>query len=144
MGIPDENYLAAAVVMRRGRVLLVRRSRTERFLPGVWGVPCGKLKPGESPQVGVLRELKEETGLRGSVVSRVGSSSFVSEYEGREIKNYQDNFLVCPLSTRISLPLPDQAYDWIDPHDLGGVEIDAYNQEIVRQAVEAAPHAAPH
>ncbi|WP_156723742.1 NUDIX hydrolase [Streptomyces apocyni] len=137
MGILSENHMAAAVVMRRGRVLLVRRSTTERFLPGAWGVPCGKLEPGESPRDGVLRELKEETGLLGDVVRRVGTSSFVSEYEGREIKNHQDNYLVRPLSSRISLPLPDQAYDWFDPRELESMGVDAYNREIVRQAVEA-------
>ncbi|MFC7302955.1 NUDIX hydrolase [Streptomyces monticola] len=135
MGIPGENRLAAAVVMRENHVLLVRRSHTERFLPGVWGVPCGKLEAGERPQDGVLRELKEETGLLGEVLHKVGESSFVSDYLGREIKNYQDNFLVRPLTTKVVLPKPDQAYDWFDPRHLGDVEIDEYNRDIVAQAL---------
>ncbi|MCX4904503.1 NUDIX hydrolase [Streptomyces sp. NBC_00878] len=135
MDIPGDKRLAAAVVMHKGRVLLVRRSETERFLPLVWGVPCGKLEPGESPEDGVLRELKEETGLLGEVVRKVGESSFVSEYQGHEIKNWQDNFLVKPLSRHITLPKPDQAYVWLSPADLHSVEIDAYNLDIVRQAL---------
>ena len=59
MEIPGDKRLAAAVVMHEGRVLLVRRSETERFLPLVWGVPCGKLEPGESPEDGALRELRK-------------------------------------------------------------------------------------
>ncbi|MFJ8938612.1 NUDIX hydrolase [Streptomyces sp. NPDC102365] len=127
--------LAAAVVMRKGLVLLVRRSETERFLPRVWGVPCGKLEPGESPEDGVLRELKEETGLLGEVVRKVGESSFVSEYRGQEIKNCQDNFLVSPLSRHITLPEPDQEHRWLSPADLHTVDIDDYNVDIVRQAL---------
>ncbi|MDQ0773646.1 8-oxo-dGTP diphosphatase [Streptomyces aurantiacus] len=133
--IPGNKRLAAAVVMREGLVLLVRRSETERFLPRVWGVPCGKLEPGEYPEDGVLRELKEETGLLGEVVRKVGESSFVSEYRGHEIKNFQDNFLVRPLSRHITLPEPDQAHRWLSPHELHTVDIDEYNLDIVRQAL---------
>jgi 8-oxo-dGTP diphosphatase len=135
MDIPGDKRLAAAVVMDdEGRVLLVRRSETEKFLPRVWGVPCGKLEPDESPRDGVLRELKEETGLRGEVVRKIGESSFVSEYRGHEVKNWQDNFLVRPIGREVVLPLPDQAYAWLAPSELTSVEIDEYNLDIVRQA----------
>ncbi|NSL42668.1 NUDIX hydrolase [Streptomyces sp. 8P21H-1] len=138
MDIPGNKRLAAAVVMRKGLILLVRRSETERFLPRVWGVPCGKLEPGERPEDGVLRELKEETGLLGEVVRKVGESSFMSEYRGQEIKNWQENFLVRPLSSQITLPEPDQAHRWLSPAELHTVDIDAYNLDIVRQALDAS------
>ncbi|MCF3136879.1 NUDIX hydrolase [Streptomyces olivochromogenes] len=135
MEIPGERRLAAAVVMdEQGRVLLVRRSERERFLPRVWGVPCGKVEPGESPRDGALRELKEETGLLGDVVRRVGESSFVSDYRGHEVKNWQDNFLVKPLTRHVSLPEADQAYAWLGRDELTSVDIDAYNLDVVRQA----------
>ncbi|WP_406131803.1 NUDIX hydrolase [Streptomyces sp. NBC_00989] len=135
---PGEKRLAAAVVMDDdGRVLLVRRSVTERFLPCVWGVPCGKLEPDERAEDGALRELKEETGLLGEIVRKIGESSFVSEYRGRETKNWQDNFLVRPLTWEITLPEPDQTYLWLPPSELtrAGIDIDAYNLDVVRQAL---------
>jgi 8-oxo-dGTP pyrophosphatase MutT (NUDIX family) len=139
MDIPGDRRLAAAVVMDdQQRVLLVRRSEKERFLPRVWGVPCGKLEPGESPEDGALRELKEETGLLGEIVRKVGESSFVSDYRGHEIKNWQENFLVRPLSSTITLPEPDQDGRWLGRCELTSVEIDAYNLDIVRQAFTAS------
>ncbi|MFI6012061.1 NUDIX hydrolase [Streptomyces sp. NPDC051243] len=135
MDIPGDRRLAAAVVMDdQLRVLLVRRSEKERFLPRVWGVPCGKLEPGESAEDGALRELKEETGLLGEVVRKVGESSFLSDFRGHEIKNWQENFLVRPLSTGITLPEPDQDAAWLARAELTTVDIDAYNLDIVRQA----------
>ncbi|WP_407700944.1 NUDIX hydrolase [Streptomyces hirsutus] len=139
MDIPGDKRLAAAVVTDdEGRVLLVRRSEHERFLPRVWGVPCGKLEPGESAPDGALRELKEETGLLGEIVRKVGESSFLSEYAGHEIKNWQENFLVRPLSRDVVLPSPDQDHAWLRPSELTGVDIDAYNLDIVRQALTAS------
>ncbi|MGW7662737.1 NUDIX hydrolase [Streptomyces sp. NPDC054756] len=135
MDIPGDRRLAAAVVMDEDRrVLLVRRSVKERFLPRVWGVPCGKLEPGERPEDGALRELKEETGLLGEVVRKVGESSFVSDYRGHEIKNWQDNFLVRPLTSAITLPEPDQDSVWLSRSELTTVDVDAYNLDVVRQA----------
>jgi 8-oxo-dGTP diphosphatase len=50
-----------AVVVRDGRVMLTRRAHPP--LAGWWDLPGGFLEPGEHPEAGVVRELREETGL---------------------------------------------------------------------------------
>jgi ADP-ribose pyrophosphatase YjhB (NUDIX family) len=50
-----------AVVVDRGRVLLVRRGREP--LKGHWTLPGGLLELGEPLHAGVMREVLEETGL---------------------------------------------------------------------------------
>ncbi len=45
------------VLVRDGRVLLLKNER------GEWELPGGKLELGEEPQVCVAREISEETGL---------------------------------------------------------------------------------
>jgi mutator protein MutT len=50
-----------AVIVEQGRVLLVRRG-TEPML-GQWTLPGGLLEVGEPLLAGVVREVKEETGL---------------------------------------------------------------------------------
>jgi 8-oxo-dGTP diphosphatase len=49
------------VVVHEGRVLLVRRGREP--LKGQWSLPGGLLEIGESLTAGVVREVREETGL---------------------------------------------------------------------------------
>ena len=52
---------AAAVVIREGRVLLIKRAHDPSR--GMWAVPGGSVRPGETLQAAAERETREETGL---------------------------------------------------------------------------------
>jgi 8-oxo-dGTP diphosphatase len=54
--------VAAAVVLRAGRVLLSQRKRGTH-LAGAWEFPGGKVEPDEDPRDAVVRELREELGV---------------------------------------------------------------------------------
>ncbi|MCW4050423.1 MAG: 8-oxo-dGTP diphosphatase [Candidatus Bathyarchaeota archaeon] len=58
-----------------GKLLLQRKS-SGRFGEGKWNGPGGKLKPGETPRDGVIREVQEETGLTVSDLSERGIVEF--------------------------------------------------------------------
>ncbi len=63
-----------AVVVRRGRVLLVRRANPPDR--GRWGFPGGRIEPGETLVAAALRELAEETGVAaedGEVLTAIDS-----------------------------------------------------------------------
>lgn len=111
-------HLAAAVVVHRGCVLIVRRSERETFLPRQWGVPCGKVGAGEDPRDAVLRELHEETGLAGTVAGYAGRSDFPSVWHGQPVINVQRNYLVHATAGGAGMPgtvLPerDQETRWV-------------------------------
>jgi 8-oxo-dGTP pyrophosphatase MutT (NUDIX family) len=56
-------FAQKAVIQRRGKVLLVRKSRDDPYQPGKWELPGGRLMVGESPDEALIREVREETGL---------------------------------------------------------------------------------
>ncbi|MEU5159117.1 NUDIX hydrolase [Streptomyces sp. NPDC020875] len=62
--------IAAAVVVHEGRLLMVRRRKSEGELS--WQFPAGEIEPGESPGAATVREAKEETGLDVTAVRPLG------------------------------------------------------------------------
>ncbi|KUL34828.1 NUDIX hydrolase [Streptomyces sp. NRRL F-4489] len=65
-----EQPVAAAVIVRGGRVLLVRRAVEEGVLR--WQFPAGKVEAGESVEQAAVRETLEETGLAVVALSLLG------------------------------------------------------------------------
>ena len=62
--------------MRNGQVALVHRPRYDD-----WTLPKGKLDAGESFEEAALREVEEETGLRGRLVRELPATTY--EVNGR-------------------------------------------------------------
>jgi 8-oxo-dGTP diphosphatase len=66
----QEPAVAAAVIVRDGRVLLLRRRVQEGALS--WQFPAGKIEPGEPPEQTAVRETQEETGLTVAAARLLG------------------------------------------------------------------------
>jgi NAD+ diphosphatase len=65
--------VVAAIVEHEGAVVLVRG---QNWPEKMFGLVTGFLEAGESPEQGVLREVKEELDLDGEVVGLIGAYDF--------------------------------------------------------------------
>ena len=73
--------LAAYAWIERGDAVLLCRIAGPDVAAGQWTLPGGGLEFGEDPVEGVLRELREETGLVGTVGELLGVRSAILEPE---------------------------------------------------------------
>jgi len=78
----DNPFPAVAILVRnqKNQLLLVKRSVEPA--KGRWCLPGGFIEVGESIEEAVLRELEEETGLKGEVEGLVEFFSQTSPYYG--------------------------------------------------------------
>jgi len=78
---PQARQRAAAIILRQGKLLLIRRWNARRG--NYFAFPGGGVEEGETPEATVVRELMEEGGVT-ITVDRLFAKSFVSEiYEGQ-------------------------------------------------------------
>jgi 8-oxo-dGTP pyrophosphatase MutT (NUDIX family) len=49
---------------------------------GVWALPKGNIDPGESPAETAVREVREETGIEGRLVEKLGDVRYVYTRKG--------------------------------------------------------------
>jgi len=85
-----------AIVVRDGRVLLVRRGREP--LKGHWTLPGGVLEVGETLAAGVAREVREETGLDVEPVELVELLERIYRDKGRVRYHYVIADYLCRVS----------------------------------------------
>lgn len=129
------SVLVGTIPLHHGRVLLLQRSGREKFLPGVWGLPCGKVDFGEDLEVAALRELKEEAGIAGRITRIVGYSTFYTKREGVRLHNLQVNFEVDALDDQVVLDGSNQAFRWIPVEEVHDAGLDDFTVRTIRQAV---------
>jgi ADP-ribose pyrophosphatase YjhB (NUDIX family) len=68
---------AYALCLDDNRRILLTRLSAEEVEVGAWTLPGGGVDFGEHPDAAVLRELEEETGLRGEIQTVAGMFSHV-------------------------------------------------------------------
>jgi len=102
------DVVAAILENDKNEILLAKRKKG-KILEGFWEFPGGKVEEDETPEQGLIRELKEEMNINIKVV----------EYIGENIHNYERGsinliaFKAKILSGDIKLVDHDE-YIWID------------------------------
>jgi len=83
------------VVDRAGPVargaLIGRVDRRGRLL---WSLPKGHVEAGESPEQAAIREVQEETGIRGRVLGKLGVIDFWFVAESQRVHKTVHHFLL--------------------------------------------------
>ena len=117
--------VAAAVLIREGRVLLTRRAEGQH-LAGMWEFPGGKLEPGESPEAALTRECLEECGIE----IEVGEILDVTHHRYPE-KDVLLLFYRCALRTGAVRNLQVAEHAWVSPDELDRYSLPPADQGVV-------------
>jgi len=80
----------AVLIIKDRKVLLVKHTEKAGHLTGTYGLPAGRINPGESEKGTAVRELLEETGLKSS-------EKDLAEFEG--------NYYIAELERKGSIKL---------------------------------------
>jgi len=97
----EKGIIVHTIIYNKNKeILVLQRCKNNDTLPLYWDIPGGTLEDGEKPEIGAIREVKEETAIDiinpklFFVYSNIDKSKnkqfltliFYSEYKGGEIK----------------------------------------------------------
>jgi len=70
---------AWAIIIDKSKILLVLRPNDKKVFPDSWSFPWWKMKPWESLHNTIIREVKEETGLNFTPISKFNFSELITK-----------------------------------------------------------------
>lgn len=118
-------HVVGALVAKDSTILLLKRSKDD-FMGGIYELPSGKVKSGETLDSALCREMREETNLRiKEIKNYLGYFDYKSKDGGT---TRQFNFVVTvqePLEIRLR---EHDKYAWLDKNQL--------NQYLVTDSVK--------
>jgi mutator protein MutT len=125
-----------AVIVDAGRVLLVKR----RYEPlaGHWSIPGGTLELGETLEAGIVREMREETGLEiqvGPVVDVF--DRIILDPEARVRYHFVlVDYLCWPIGGMLQAGSDVDAAVLVNPQDLDGYDLTVKARAVIERALE--------
>jgi len=109
--LPTQIVAACALVDVDGRVLIAKRP-AGKHLAGLWEFPGGKVEPGETPEVCLIRELREELGLE---VTAACLAPFVFASQPYEKFHLLMPLFLCRRWEGVAIAREHDALAWVKP-----------------------------
>ncbi len=120
--------VVAAVIERNDRRLLIGQRRRSDTSPLKWEFPGGKVEEGETPEIALARELKEELGV--SLKKCVPIGRVVHKY-AQTPEELEILFFVAAISEGEIVARTFEKIEWVLPKELGDYDFLAANAGLV-------------
>ncbi|MBM3205204.1 NUDIX domain-containing protein [Candidatus Uhrbacteria bacterium] len=128
-----------AFIFRDGKLLILRRSDDEDFLPGYWETAGGGVDQGETLEQAMIREVKEEAGLD----IRVGKQFSYFEYiDGRGLPSININFICEMIDDSQEADVSNAEMSeaaWVTEGELGTYKFSSNMLDVCHQAFQNFP-----
>ena len=122
--------------------LCVAAIRPQGKRAGHWALPKGAPDPGETMEQTALREVREETGLVGDALAKLGSVRYVYTWEGERIFKVVTFFLMRYVTGELGDIAPEMRVEvhetmWLPLDEAPGLLAYRGEQEMARKAAAA-------
>jgi 8-oxo-dGTP pyrophosphatase MutT (NUDIX family) len=118
---PEQRFAIAVIVDQDGQVLLLKRDNRSRLGAGLWGFVGGHIRPGETPQAAMQRELLEELGDKHELELQESMGPVRDRHYGGRFEVHLFHYRW--LSGDIRLNHEHSTYVWVNRDDWGNYAV---------------------
>jgi 8-oxo-dGTP diphosphatase len=110
------------------RILLLKRNARRRTSPNKWQTPSGFMNEGESAEEAVLREVKEETSLDGTIMKSGSAFEVVDKWARWVIVP----FLISAKSDEVAIDTSEHSeFRWVNVDEVSSFEcVEGINEDL--------------
>ncbi len=132
--VPHLDIAVGVIFDGRGQVLIARRDDSQ-MLGGLWEFPGGKQEAGETLEQTVVREVREETGLKIEVLAPIATIRHAYSH----FKITLQAFHCRKIGGRLRPDLP-RPMRWVKPDTLTNFPFPRANQKLLPKILSLTPH----
>lgn len=125
---PITTYADMLVTNSDGKVLILKRNAECEFEPNKWGLPGGKVMPGETTKNGSIRECLEECGIDVTNVESIGE--IVND------DNTTSHYFSGTPTNDVKLGDEHQDLAWVNSDDLKDYDLILNNEDRFRDLID--------
>ncbi len=116
-----------AFIVKDNKLFILKRASDDVQKPNIWEIPGGRLELGEDPFLGVIREIKEETGMYIDVLYPMSVRHFERD-DGQIITMLI--FLCKAKSDFVKISEEHSQFEWIELENCKEKLAEFYSEEV--------------
>lgn len=127
----------ALIFNNKNEVLFVKRSEDEEFEAGRWELPGGGSEFGETPEMALKREIKEECGIDIEVFNPLAVKTYMMKKPNEEIQRIEIIFRCSKIKPDQNIILSGEhsEYKFLSLSNLNGIELSPYMGVLIRKII---------
>lgn len=130
MDFPKATIEVTCALIRHDEKFLVTQRGPKMKMPFLWEFPGGKIEPGETPENGIIREIKEELAIEIALIHRLPDC----KYEYEEFAIVLIPFVANYLSGEMQLT-EHQSFKWLKADELNLPDLAPADVAVVKELV---------
>ena len=120
----------AILFNENGRILTIRRTKEAPSGPLYWDLPGGDLDFGEGAKEGIIREVREETGLE---IKSLIVIDVISGFNDRDDFWVTICYAAQPTTANVKLSYEHDDFMWVTPDEFRKLKVSVRNKKFVER-----------
>ncbi|MBI2031955.1 MAG: NUDIX hydrolase [Candidatus Levybacteria bacterium] len=129
----------AVLIIKNGKVLLVKHTEKAGHLTGIYGLPGGRLDLGEDEIEAAKRELEEETGLQTTIDNLLDfpGNLYITDLERKDgIKTYSWRVFFCRVFKGEIKKAEETIPEWVEIGSLKNYNLLKNTEDVVKKGLK--------